>query len=275
LQFKNIVLDIDGTLIDDHLELSDRTIRAINTLADAGKRIIFCTGRMHGSTVKIIEKFFPGRVFPIISYNGSMVIIPGRAEPVIHHKIDPQTSKEIIRFLRENGVHGHIYVDDRLISEVDNDEIQNYSVHSGMDYSIVDDLIEFIDKKDAPVKILAIGEPEILESVERTGIAQFSDKVNIFKSFSIYLDFIPKATNKGIALEELADYMNFNLNETMMIGDGDNDVFAFEVVNYSVAMQNATPKLKEYADSITEKDNNNEGAYHALARIFGDLIGQV
>jgi len=275
LPFENIVLDIDGTVIDDNLVLSGNTVRAINKLADAGKRIIFCTGRMHGSTVKIIREFFPGRNFPIISYNGSMVIIPGQAEPVIHHQIDPRTSKEIIRFLRKNNVHGHIYVDDRLISEVDNDEIRNYSIHSGMDYVIVDDLIEFIDRKDAPVKILAIGEPEILEEVEKTGIEKFSDKVNIFKSFSIYLDFIPKATNKGIALEELADYMNFNLNETMMIGDGDNDVFAFEVVNYSIAMQNATPKLKENADSITEKDNNHEGAYYALAQLFDDIIGPV
>jgi len=277
LNYKTVVLDIDGTILDDELKISIKTIDLLKTIHRKGISIIFCTGRMLDSAHHIINKYFGTDQFPIISYNGSLITIPGELKPIFHHFIDNETAAKIIEFLRSKRCHRQAYINNQLIVEEDNDQIKHYAAHAGINYLVVESLTELIrsncTKSGTKVdKILAIGQPEFLHEIEKDSLNLFSKKVNIFKSFSIYLDYIPNTTNKGIATLELLQYLNLNPKQTIMIGDGDNDIYAFEVVGYSIAMANATPKLKKAATLCLDKTNNEEGVYHILSHLYSDLL---
>src|SRR6056297_159797 len=272
LTYQTVVLDIDGTLLDDQLKISKNTIGLLKAINKKGISVIFCTGRMLGSAKHIISKYFGSDMFPIVSYNGSLITLPDQESPIFHHFIESNTAIEIIQYLRKKGCHRQVYINNQLIVEEDNKQIKDYSVHAGMDYMVVESLTELIKKGEKVDKILAISNPEFLSEIEKESLTLFSSKSNIFKSFSIYLDYIPKSTNKGIAVLELLNYLHLDPKKTIMIGDGDNDIFAFEVVGYSIAMANATPKLKEAADLCLEKTNNEERVYHILRHIFSDLF---
>lgn len=272
MKYKTVILDIDGTLLDDKLRISNKTVNLLRRINKKGISIIFCTGRMLGSAKHIIEKYFESDKFPIVSYNGSLITLPDQETPIFHHFIEGNTSINIIEYLRRKGCHRQVYINNQLIVEEDNDQIKDYAVHAGMDYHVVDNLTDLIKSGEKIDKILAIGKPEFLADIEKESQSLFSDKANIFKSFSIYLDYIPKTTNKGIAVLELLNYLHLDPKKTIMIGDGDNDIFAFEVVGYSIAMANATEKLKQVADLCLEKTNNEEGVYHILDHIFSDLL---
>lgn len=277
MNYKTIVLDIDGTILDDELRIPSKTVNLLKTIHQKGVSIIFCTGRMLDSAHHIINKYFGTDQFPIVSYNGSLITIPGEEKPIFHHFIDHETATKIIEFLRSKGCHRQAYINNQLIAEEDNEQIKNYAVHAGIDYLIVKSLTDLIQpngKKNGEKidKILAIGQPEFLNEIEKESLKLFSNKVNIFKSFSIYLDYIPNTTNKGIATLELLQYLNLDPKQTIMIGDGDNDIYAFEVVGYSIAMANATPKLKKAATLCLDKTNNEEGVYHILNHLYSDLF---
>ena len=66
--------------------------------------------------------------------------------------------------------------------------------------------------------------------------------------------------NKGTALKNLAELMKIDLKETVYIGDNYNDIPAFEVAGYRMAVKNAVKELKEKADYITKKSYGNGGA---------------
>jgi Cof subfamily protein (haloacid dehalogenase superfamily) len=270
MQYDTIVLDIDGTILNDELEVTQKVIDGIEELKNSGKTVIICTGRMLSSAQKIIAKYFSSR-FPIIGYNGSVIVLPESNEEIFHEYIEDEAAIDIIKYLREINCHRQIYIDDKIITEEDNEKIKKYSIHSGMDYTVVDDLVEAIKKDGKVDKILAIGNGDFLSKVEKGSVERFSEKANIFKSFSTYLDYIPKKTNKGIAILELLKHLNLEPERTIMIGDGDNDVFAFEVVGYSIAMGNATEKLKKAASHSLEKTNNEDGVFHALCHVFPEL----
>ena len=78
-----------------------------------------------------------------------------------------------------------------------------------------------------------------------------------------------KGVNKGNALKKLAKMMNIDLKETIYIGDNYNDIPAFEVVGYRIAVKNAVKELKEKADYITRKSYGNGGA-EAIRKVIGD-----
>ena len=271
LQYETIVLDIDGTILNDELKVPRKNVEVIEELKRQGKNVLICTGRMLSSAQKIIKQYF-SYDFPIISYNGSIISIPKSNKEIFHECIEEKHAVQIIQYLRSINCHRQVYINDQIIVEEDNDLIRKYSIHSGMNYVVVDDLVHEIENHGKTDKILAIGQGDFLDRVEKESLRKFSGSVNVFKSFSTYLDYIPKKTNKGIAVLELLKYYNLDPKKTVMIGDGDNDVFAFEVVGYSIALENATDKLKKTASFTIEKTNNEDGVYHALCHIFPDLL---
>ena len=55
---------------------------------------------------------------------------------------------------------------------------------------------------------------------------------------------------KGAGLDFLADALGFTPAETVAFGDGENDVELLEWAGYSVAVENAHPRVKAVADWI-------------------------
>ncbi|MCC9839546.1 HAD hydrolase family protein, partial [Streptococcus agalactiae] len=69
--------------------------------------------------------------------------------------------------------------------------------------------------------------------------------------------------NKGTALLHLAEKMGLTVDQTMAIGDEENDRAMLEVVGNPVVMQNGNPELKKIAKYIT-KSNEESGVAYAL-----------
>ena len=51
-------------------------------------------------------------------------------------------------------------------------------------------------------------------------------------------------------------------------GDEENDISMIEAAGVGVAMANATPRLKECADYITEQDNDHDGIAEVIDKFF-------
>ena len=83
------------------------------------------------------------------------------------------------------------------------------------------------------------------------------------------MDIISKNGGKSIGIKEFLKKENINIEETMAIGDSDNDIDMLKLVNIGVAMGNGNDDIKKIADYITS-DINDNGIEKALQHF--DLI---
>ncbi len=77
------------------------------------------------------------------------------------------------------------------------------------------------------------------------------------------VDVVPYGVSKASGIDELLKMYDISLEETMGIGDGDNDIEMFRHCGIAVAMGNSPDFVKEAADHVTE-DIDEDGLYNAL-----------
>ncbi|MGB9615213.1 MAG: Cof-type HAD-IIB family hydrolase [Fervidobacterium sp.] len=264
---KVFIFDLDGTILNQKNEFPSETKELMLNIIKKGDKVIFATGRMHISAKKLLDSVFGSDIFPIVSYNGAVVYIPKKGF-VFEKTLDLQTAHKVIDFFRSKNVHVQSYIDDILITEKDDDEIKLYAKHADVPYTVVEDLKSI---KKPPIKMLGIGDPELLDSFMPDLKNIVYQKANVFKSFSIFLDIVPSDANKGIALKFLAEHLGFELKNTVVFGDNENDLFMFEVAGTKIAVANAVEKLKEVADFVS-KSNEENGVYFAFAQLFPEYL---
>ncbi|SHH44743.1 Cof-type HAD-IIB family hydrolase [Thermosipho atlanticus] len=261
------VFDLDGTLLKKDNTISPNMVALIKRLDKNNHRIVFASGRMLISIRKIVEKYFQ-KMFPIIAYNGAMVFIPNKG--IIFEKtLDFQTSKEIIELLRNKNIHRQAYINDELFSEEDNENIKFYSRHAGVEYKVVEDLIELIKHKNS-TKLLAIDSPMKLDKLKEE-LENLNLNAEIFKSMNIFLDIVPKDVNKAIALKYLLKTLKAEHEKLIVFGDNHNDIPLFKFADFSIAVGNAVTELKKIADFVS-KTNDEDGVYYALTEKFPEFL---
>ena len=78
------------------------------------------------------------------------------------------------------------------------------------------------------------------------------------------IEILPKGVSKYNSINELANNLNITNNEIMAFGDGLNDVEMIEKCGIGVAMDNALDEVKEKANYVTRKNNNQLGVINFL-----------
>ena len=73
-----------------------------------------------------------------------------------------------------------------------------------------------------------------------------------------YFSIISENSSKGVALLKLANYLNIPFENTIAIGNDNNDLSMIEVAGVGVSVANATSDLKKSADLII-KSNDEDG----------------
>ena len=231
---------------------------------------------MYASTMYVVENFLPflkGNVI-ISSYNGGY-IVNHNGKVFFEKGVSKESAVKCIKFLRDLKIHRHIYINDKLISEIDDKEIRDYSKHSFVDYVLVDDLISEIENSSHPtLKILAIGEPDKINLVKKLAEKEFQGEFNLMKSWDTYLDFIPYDVSKGNSLKIISKMYNLDPNTLYVFGDSENDIDMLELTKNSFAMGNAKEDVKKVANYLIPS-NDEDGVAYAIEKILADDLDNV
>jgi hypothetical protein len=68
---KMVVCDLDGTLVQANLEVSNAVLDAIQAVSQAGVKVVIATGRMFPSALPYVQRL--GLDTPVICYQGAVV----------------------------------------------------------------------------------------------------------------------------------------------------------------------------------------------------------
>lgn len=261
--YKLIAIDVDDTLLNDDIVVTEGTKKALERAIEAGVTVTLATGRMYASARKIADQI--NLNVPIITYQGALVktLLDGE---VLYERIVPiDAARKVLDYARAHQLHLQLYVDDVLYGTEDNARIQAYSKLTNIPYVIEPDFEKLIHKPNH--KMLMIDEPEVLDQHLIVLQEMFGDELHITKSKAHYLEIMHKEGTKGHALEYLAQHIGCTLEQTIAIGDAWNDREMIKVAGLGVAMGNAVPMLKEIADYVT-LSNNDEGVRHVIEKFI-------
>lgn len=261
--YKLIAIDIDDTLLNDDIIVTEATKLALKRAIQAGVTVTLATGRMYSSARKIADQIQLN--VPIITYQGALVKTLLDDQVLYERSVPVDAARQLLQYANEHKLHLQLYVDDILYSIEDNARIQAYSQLVNIPYVIEPDYAKLIDKPNH--KMLIIDEPEVLDHHLVILQGLLGDQLHITKSKAHYLEFMHKEGTKGHALQHLAQHIGATMDETIAIGDAWNDREMILAAGLGVAMGNAVPMLKDIADYIT-LSNNDEGVSHVINKFI-------
>lgn len=264
MSIKLVAIDIDGTLLNSNKELTERTKEVITKAKTQGVKVVLATGRPYPGVVESLQALnLEEKGDFVITYNGSLVQASDTQAKVSSYGLTYLEFIEIEALARQLNVHVHTI--DRENIYTPNQHISPYTIHevglTGMPlyYRPADQTMSELEI----VKMMMIDEPEILDAAIEKIPAWFKEKYTTAKSAPFYYEVLHPQANKGQALKDLAEHLGIKQEETMAIGDNENDLAMVEYAGLGVAMANAVPALKAAADLIT-LSNDEEG----IAAIF-------
>lgn len=257
---KLIGIDLDGTLLDDNKNISDRNVEAIKKATKENIRVVITTGRPLNAKIKNyynqLGLFKEDQLF--IGYNGSGIysILDGKCIYKSTLKI-PEIS-EIFSFASLFNASCYAYLDNLLLYNhlnvyVLKEYYFNKAKFEKIDPSVLSDDFECF-------KVMIAEKSDVLDRIESLIPEKLRNKYTIVRSMPYYLEFIPKGTNKYSSLKYVASLYNINEDEIMAIGDSMND-YSFVDAAYSVAMDNSVSKIKEDFKFHTLSNNEDGVAY--------------
>lgn len=269
MNIKTIVLDIDGTLIDNNFNIMPKTKKVLLELQEKGINLILASGRPIKSMLNLAKELKLDQYSGIIvSNNGSIGYDIKNHKYLYDTPIDKNLVKEILKSFEGKPIQPMVEAGNYfLVKNVYAGEVTlNGTVYNIMErearagnYLLKE--VEHIENyvNDHINKILTIVEPKIIEETIKEYKNKFGDRIHVVQTAPFFMEFVRPESNKAYALQKL------NLDPETMISFGDsmNDKELVEFAKYGVAMGNAQEEVKKIASYIT-KDNNNEGIYEAL-----------
>ena len=86
-----------------------------------------------------------------------------------------------------------------------------------------------------------------------------------------WLEIAKKGTEKYKGITEIARLEDISNENIIAFGDGLNDVEMLKKCGIGVAMKNALPEVKEQADYITSRTNNENGVVEFLKEYLVEI----
>ncbi len=235
MRVKAISLDIDGTITYRDRRLSVDALKAIRLAERLGVPVMLVTG----NSVPFAEAaaVFIGTSGPVIAEDGGALSIKG-----------------------EGTMRKRIFLTDMDEEWILWSELKKRYPEAELSYSTMERKAGLVITRKVPVEA-------VRELVEELGL----NLTAVDSGFAIHIK--KPWINKGTGIERACEFLGIRPSEVAHVGDGENDLDAFRVVGYRVAVAQAPDSLKERADYVTKKpygDGGAEAVLHILEK-FGYL----
>jgi Cof subfamily protein (haloacid dehalogenase superfamily) len=262
-KYKLVVSDLDGTLlVNSHLP--EFNLNSIKKIREKGVKFCIATGRTIQSTryiLKELDSYNKENEYSIL-FNGC-TIIENKDNKILYFKgIEYEIANKLFEIGKKYNVMLLVYTIDACYvwKSYENEVKRQEKLDEKLTF-MTDLNIDFIKEKKIPVTKIIFGSEDnkYLLEIKKELDKIFKDDISISFSSEVYLEINSNNVNKGIALEWLSNYLKININETIAIGDNNNDLSMIKKAGLGICVQNAIDNIKSKAKYVTEK-KFDEGA---------------
>ena len=277
---KAIVLDLDGTTLNERNTVNETLEQYIGELRESGKLIFIATGR----TLEEVRDVLPAGMEAdgMVTTNGMSVFI-GK-EQIVEHALSTELVEELVA---KAGAEEIFY-------EVHPNEGTRMALLKDKDYMVKQGLIrkpetvdenEWLSRQDAVEDKIRWSEQLDIKSVakiyffsnEMETIRKWKAELGKIKQYNAFttassthhnVEVTVEGITKATGVQLLLKHFQLAPENILAVGDGENDLPLFKLAGHCVAMKNATDLVKEQADEVTEYSYREDGLYLFLKAKF-------
>lgn len=277
---KAIVLDLDGTTLNERNTVNETLEQYIGELRESGKLIFIATGR----TLEEVRDVLPAGMEAdgMVTANGMSVFI-GK-EQIVEHALSTELVEELVAKAGAEEIFYEVHPNEGTRMALLKDK--DYMVKQGLKPKpeTVDEN-EWLSRQDAVEDKIRWSEQLDIKSVAK--IYFFSNEMNTIRKWKAELGKIKQynafttassthhnvevtveGITKATGVQLLLKHFQLAPEEILAVGDGENDLPLFKLAGHCVAMKNATDLVKEQADEVTDYSYREDGLYRFLKAKF-------
>lgn len=278
---KAIFLDMDGTILHKDNRVDIETVKVISQLRNQGYKVFLATGRAHDEIHYLVPESF--EVDGIISSNGTLGVV--EEETIFKHSLSYNTVLEIVKRAKQQAIYYEVFPFDRqrIVLKEDKawaEELFEANTPPGKVgesewTSRKESIVEKVDWEDSipdsTFSKIYLFSPDY-DKITNFRNQLIEDEVTLHISVSNSSRFNAETmafeVDKGTGIKEMIEHFGIQQEETLVIGDSDNDRAMFAFGHYTVAMKNARPEIQALAKDVTSLTNEENGAAAYLSEHF-------
>ena len=264
-----IALDLDGTLLNDAKELTERTQRALEAASRSGIEVVLSTGRPVTALPQEVAHF------PYIKYaltaDGARIENLRTGELLFEGLIPKEMVRPIYDIFDDYDVIEEIYIKGQgYISERDIDHLEEYTTnpahaaYARRTRKRVEDIHDLLDQDIDKAHALFKSFEDREDAMRR--IREIAD-LELCDAFPINLEVSAPGINKGEGLKILGEKLGIGTKDMMAFGDSNNDSAMLQTAGVAVVMDNAYESVKEMADVIAPS-NEEDGVAAVIEQML-------
>jgi hydroxymethylpyrimidine pyrophosphatase-like HAD family hydrolase len=236
-----VALDVDGTLIEFDGSLSPAVNEAVRRTAAAGVHVVVATGRSMHATMPVVDALGLSEGFAVCS-NGAVTVDVGTRTPIEVVTFD---ATESVRFFADHVPDALLAVEELGIGYRVTGEFPAGELDGRMTIVSHDELL--VEPASRLIARWPEGDREEFYALARNAGLR---GVEYSIGYTAWLDFMPAGVSKASALESVRAKFDVPIEETVAVGDGDNDLEMLRWAGVGIAMGQAASNVQAAADEV-------------------------
>lgn len=268
--YRLLATDMDDTLLNRAHEISPENEAAIHQAFEAGKRIIFCSGRCAAELRPYIDQF-PEMRFAVTE-SGACVYDFREERGLNRHSFEKGIAKEILDYACQRDILVQAVIYDQGTIPADSlTKLGYYHLSQYQDFfetlaRHVEDVHAYSQAQDWCMDKICLYHPSV-EERDRTAADLAHLSVTMAFAEETGIEISPLGIDKGVGLSYLSRFLGIPMEDVIMVGDSFNDAGALAKAGLPVLVENAREQLKAQYSTIVAS-NQNSGVAEAIRRFL-------
>lgn len=259
-KYRMLALDLDGTLLNSAMRLSDTNAEALRTAAERGVSVVLATSRWFALAKRTADRL--GLTTPIVCSNGAEVReIDG--DELLHLPLDAEATREILTWGDDHGWE--------MFSTI------GRSTYMQMRTGVIPEKLPAgLKVADRHSDHLGEGEALCVQIWQQASVQEVADRFapkydgRVRFSFNTpvgqphYVVLTHPDAEKAKALEFVRERLGIPREETIAMGDSESDIEMLRWAGLGIAMRNSPDVVKKEALHIAPSNDEDGVAWAAI-----------
>jgi len=257
------VLDVDGTMVDRDLVISERLKRAAARVRETGGVITIATGRMLRSARRFALTI--GANGPATCYQGAVTFLPENGRIVRHRRLGPDEARAALAAVDGTGAQVNVYIDDEIWVTTVDEWAAGYAQRMETELHVVESLQPLAERR--PTLVLAVAEPATVAGLTDEVRSRLGDRVMVTRSLPHFCEIADSESGKDRAVAAIAATMGIDRKRVAAFGDGEGDTSMLAWAGLGVAVEDGHPDALAAGDIVAPRPADD-----GVAKMLEDLL---
>lgn len=265
-KYKIFATDLDGTLLNNNLEIGDINLAAINKMRECGIEFIPVTGRCFAEMPK--EILSDDKMKYVINSNGASVY-NFKTQTAHTTPIRKDDIRKILEVTKDYSIVLVSHSDNKVLVDPNECSKECFAEHRMSEAynniilpnSVPTENLRERMLNDIPSEMLSLFFKYEEERQECFQKLKNIEGITPTSSIGGNMEILNSSVSKGATLKNLAAALGVKPSEIIASGDNHNDITLTEGIGLSLAVSNGVDELKKHADKVICSNNENIADY--------------